>query len=77
MGRTLAMVQAAPVTRAVGDGCVAYDADVLLQRLFGVGVALNGLLTSAHPEVADRIVRTLDEVDETIKDIRLAAFRAP
>jgi ABC-type nitrate/sulfonate/bicarbonate transport system substrate-binding protein len=71
------MVQAAPVARAVGDGRVAYDADVLLQRLFGVGVALNGLLTSAHPEVADRIVRALEEVDETINDIRLAAFSAP
>jgi hypothetical protein len=71
----LAVVQSAPVARA--DGRVAYDADVLLQRLFGVGVALNGLLTSDHPEVADRIVRALDEVDETIKDIRLAAFRAP
>ena len=43
MGRTLAMVQAAPVTRAVGDGRV----------------------------------RALEEVDETIKDIRVAAFRAP
>jgi signal transduction histidine kinase len=50
--------------------------DVVIQRLFGVGMSLQ---TAAQivlrPEVADRIKTAVDDLDQTIRDIRTAIFQ--
>jgi signal transduction histidine kinase len=49
--------------------------DLVIQRLFATGMALEGAVRLVdNPEVAGRIVRAVDSLDETIKDIRSAIF---
>jgi signal transduction histidine kinase len=50
--------------------------DTVIQRLFAVGLSLQGALTRAgsSPELADRIERAVDEIDGTIRDIRSSIF---
>ncbi|MBA3742560.1 MAG: GAF domain-containing protein [Sporichthya sp.] len=56
--------------------------DLVIQRLFATGMALEGAVRLVNnPDVSERIVRAVDSLDETIKDIRSAIFalhsRAP
>ena len=50
--------------------------DLVIQRLFAVGLGLQGVARrmSDRPEVAERLERTVDDLDATIKDIRRAIF---
>jgi signal transduction histidine kinase len=49
--------------------------DLVIQRLFAVGLSLEGAGRLAQvPEVASRISTAVDELDETIKDIRRSIF---
>jgi two-component system, NarL family, sensor histidine kinase DevS len=49
--------------------------DTVIQRLFAVGLSLQGALTRAASDpVAERIQLAVDEIDVTIRDIRSAIF---
>jgi signal transduction histidine kinase len=49
--------------------------DLVIQRLFATGMALEGAVRLVdNPEVAGRIVRAVDSLDETVKDIRSAIY---
>ncbi|HEV2086729.1 MAG TPA: GAF domain-containing sensor histidine kinase [Cryptosporangiaceae bacterium] len=49
--------------------------DMVIQRLFAVGLGLQGLSRLVvRPEVASRIERSVDELDETIREVRRTIF---
>ena len=50
--------------------------DLVIQRLFATGIQLQGALRHADlpPEVSDRITRAVDDLDETIREIRQTIF---
>jgi signal transduction histidine kinase len=49
--------------------------DVVIQRLFATGLQLQTAARLSHrPEVANRIVAAVDDLDTTIRDIRTAIF---
>jgi signal transduction histidine kinase len=49
--------------------------DLVIQRLYATGMSLQGTMPMiSRPEVADRITRAVDSMDETIKEIRGAIF---
>jgi len=48
--------------------------DTVIQRLFATGLALQGTVRSAPPEVAERIQRAVGDLDETIRQIRSTIF---
>lgn len=48
--------------------------DTVIQRLFATGLALEGTLRRATPEVAARIEQAVTDLDETIRQIRTAIF---
>lgn len=48
--------------------------DTVIQRLFATGLALEGSLRMVPPEVAERIERAVNDLDETIRQIRGAIF---
>ncbi len=49
--------------------------DTVIQRLFAVGLSLQGALTTAvDPKTMERIEIAVDEIDGTIRDIRTAIF---
>jgi signal transduction histidine kinase len=49
--------------------------DLVIQRLYATGMSLQGTMPMiSRPEVADRITRAVDAMDETIKEIRGAIF---
>jgi PAS domain S-box-containing protein len=49
--------------------------DTVIQRLFGVGLFLQGALAEAGDgRVGDRIATAIDEIDGTIRDVRTAIF---
>jgi signal transduction histidine kinase len=49
--------------------------DLVIQRLFATGMSLQGATPLvSDPEVADRIRRAVDELDDTIRDIRSAIY---
>ena len=49
--------------------------DTVIQRLFAVGLALQGVLAREHnPEIANRVEAAIDEIDGTIRDVRTAVF---
>lgn len=49
--------------------------DLVIQRLFAVGLSLQGAATIVEdPELARRLERTVDDLDDTIKDIRRTIF---
>ncbi|HVM07743.1 MAG TPA: GAF domain-containing sensor histidine kinase [Acidimicrobiales bacterium] len=49
--------------------------DTVIQRLFAIGLGLQGTVRLAQrPEVAERIQATVDDLDETVKQIRTAIF---
>ncbi len=48
--------------------------DLVIQRLFATGMSLEGAVRGMPPEVAARVRRAVDELDETIKEIRSSIF---
>jgi signal transduction histidine kinase len=49
--------------------------DLVIQRLFATGMSLQGATPLvSDPKVADRIRRAVDELDDTIRDIRSAIY---
>lgn len=49
--------------------------DLVIQRLFGLGLGLQGLTgMSARPQLTERISRFVEEVDHTIREIRRTIF---
>ncbi|HEX4979496.1 MAG TPA: GAF domain-containing protein [Acidimicrobiales bacterium] len=49
--------------------------DTVIQRLFAIGLGLQGTARLAHrPEVVERIHNAVDDLDETVKQIRTAIF---
>ena len=49
--------------------------DLVIQRLYATGMALEGTVSMiVVPEVADRVRNAVDAMDETIKDIRATIF---
>ena len=49
--------------------------DLVIQRLYATGMSLQGVAPLIdRPEVADRVSRAVDAMDETIKEIRSAIF---
>jgi signal transduction histidine kinase len=49
--------------------------DLVIQRLFATGMALEGALRSIQPEAAaDRVRQSVDDLDATIKEIRSTIF---
>lgn len=48
--------------------------DTVIQRLFAVGLSLQGALARASPDLAERLQVAIDEIDGTIRDIRTAIF---
>ncbi len=49
--------------------------DLVIQRLFAVGLSLQGAeRLTAVPEVSRRIVQAVDDLDATIRDIRMTIF---
>ena len=49
--------------------------DLVIQRLYATGMSLQGTMPMiGRPEVADRVTRAVDAMDETIKEIRGAIF---
>jgi signal transduction histidine kinase len=50
--------------------------DMVIQRLFAIGLDVQGAAADAmRPEVARRLESAVDDLDETIKDVRTAIFR--
>ncbi len=50
--------------------------DLVIQRLYATGMSLQGVTSMIRaPEVADRVSRSVDALDDTIKEIRSAAAR--
>jgi len=49
--------------------------DLVIQRLYATGMSLQGTMSMiTRPEVADRVTRAVDDMDQTIKEIRGAIF---
>jgi signal transduction histidine kinase len=49
--------------------------DLVIQRLFATGMSLQGTVALiGDPEVANRVEKAIDALDETIRDIRSAIF---
>jgi signal transduction histidine kinase len=49
--------------------------DLVIQRLFATGMALEGALRGMEPKArADRVRRAVDDLDQTIKEIRTTIF---
>ncbi|HSL73263.1 MAG TPA: PAS domain S-box protein [Ilumatobacteraceae bacterium] len=50
--------------------------DMVIQRLFAAGMSLQAVQGSAQPPVvAERIAATINELDDTIRELRAAIFR--
>jgi two-component system, NarL family, sensor histidine kinase DevS len=49
--------------------------DLVIQRLFAIGLGLEGAIRTAdRPEVRQRLTSAVDDIDDTIKDIRRSIF---
>jgi signal transduction histidine kinase len=49
--------------------------DLVIQRLYATGISLQGTVSLiAAPEIADRVSRAVDALDETIREIRSSIF---
>ena len=49
--------------------------DLVIQRLFAIGLGLEGAIRTAdRPEVRQRLTSAVDDIDETIEDIRRSIF---
>jgi signal transduction histidine kinase len=48
--------------------------DLVIQRLFATGLQLQGMQRMVPPEVQERIGRSVEDIDATIRDLRAAIF---
>jgi signal transduction histidine kinase len=49
--------------------------DAVIQRLFAIGLSLQGLVRGAGPsDLADRLAKAVDDIDDTIRQIRTTIF---
>ncbi|TDU83804.1 histidine kinase/DNA gyrase B/HSP90-like ATPase [Kribbella voronezhensis] len=48
--------------------------DLVIQRLFATGLQLQGMHRMVRPEVQERITRSVEDIDATIRDLRGAIF---
>jgi signal transduction histidine kinase len=48
--------------------------DLVIQRLFATGLQLQGMHRMVRPEVQERITRSVEDIDATIRDLRCAIF---
>jgi signal transduction histidine kinase len=48
--------------------------DLVIQRLFAIGLSLESTTQLLQPEVAQRVAAAVDDIDATIKDIRRSIF---
>jgi GAF domain-containing protein len=48
--------------------------DTVIQRIFATGLMLEGLLRHLEPEYAERLERAVNDLDETIRQIRTTIF---
>lgn len=48
--------------------------DTVIQRLFAAGLSLQATASRADPDVRARIEATVDDLDQTIRDVRTAVF---
>jgi len=48
--------------------------DTVIQRLFATGLALQAMVRLTSPEVATRVLAAIDDVDDTIRQIRTTIF---
>jgi signal transduction histidine kinase len=48
--------------------------DLVIQRLFATGMALEGALRSMPPAVAERVQHAVEDLDSTIREIRTSIF---
>jgi len=48
--------------------------DTVIQRLFATGLALQSMVRLAPPEIATRLLAAIDDVDDTIRQIRTTIF---
>ena len=48
--------------------------DLVIQRLFATGMALEGALRTMPEAAAERVQRAVDDLDTTIKEIRTSIF---
>jgi signal transduction histidine kinase len=48
--------------------------DMVIQRVFAAGLVLQSLASGADERTSARLQHTIDELDETIRDLRLAVF---
>jgi two-component system sensor histidine kinase DevS len=49
--------------------------DIVIQRLFAAGMSLQAVAGQSGPEVESRVAGVIDELDETIREIRQTIFR--
>jgi integral membrane sensor domain MASE1 len=49
--------------------------DTVLQRLFGIGAALEAAAAASGPENHERLARLVDELDTTVNDLALAIYQ--
>ena len=56
---------------------IAHDLhDHVIQKLFAAGLDLQGTIARAHsPEIINRLTRTIDDLQDTIEDIRATIFK--
>jgi PAS domain S-box-containing protein len=48
--------------------------DTVIQRLFGAGLQLQGAMAAADPQLRDRLQVVVDDLDDTIRELRAAIF---
>jgi signal transduction histidine kinase len=48
--------------------------DTVIQRLFAIGLTLEGVVPHVEPRVGDRVQKAVDDLDETIRRIRASIF---
>ncbi len=49
--------------------------DHVIQRLYAIGLAMQSVIATTPEPEAERLLRSLDEIDDTIKQIRATIFR--
>ncbi|MFP5334005.1 MAG: sensor histidine kinase, partial [Actinomycetes bacterium] len=49
--------------------------DLVIQRLFAVGLSVQSAARTVNPEVSERLEHVVDDLDETIKDVRRTIFQ--
>ncbi|SDC13902.1 sensor histidine kinase [Actinokineospora iranica] len=48
--------------------------DLVIQRLFAIGLGLHGLKRATGPDAAERLAGFTDEIDQTIREVRRSIF---